>query len=259
MSTPTRPSCAAPTCTHPGILRCSGCNNTVYCSRACQTHKPDCPGCKSTKCMIIRATSSDPSASAAPLDNNAAFLEPYDLRSYGDEAAEMRELREAFGWRGAVSDVGKFYDHAGSDNWWVFTRYPWEIETHAKSISNFRYYFVYAEHGSYLASAGRAYNEVASLITYKPIWGDVAVVRSGPIEGIYGNDYPKKFSRTALEKTIAFYKTNSRKDVFIQREKSRFTRRHGLEHLQGLEGDPRGVPYFMTTSTGVPGSHMEPF
>ena len=114
---------------------------------------------------------------------------------------EIREIKEKLGWRQAIEE-GKFYDHLGSDRW---------------------YYFIYGQLKS-ASEAGAEKNEVASLACGKAIYGDVVVLRSGPL----GGEYPEDFAVGSLCKTVEFYRTHSSRRVFAEREKSRFMRSVGM-------------------------------
>jgi len=186
-------------CNKPGAFKCTGCPTALYCSRECQladrsTHKRTC----GANCFIIRAAP----RSNAPLDNIAAQLEPFNLTSYKNENAERKQLVKKLGWTAtSVPEVAKFYDQHGTDHW---------------------YYFVYgAEDAETNTSLPR--NEVASLISYNTLYGDVAVVRNSPD----GSEYNPTITSAQLASAIAFYKTNDRRTVFDKREMSRFMRKSG--------------------------------
>ncbi|KAI4119311.1 MAG: hypothetical protein LQ338_007295 [Usnochroma carphineum] len=200
-------TCAATSCTQPGKNRCAGCKEVAYCSKACQTshwptHKKTCAACKKYNCFLVHA---DAQASGPPVDNTADQLEPFHLQAYGTEYAEISELKRRLGWTSA-SEVGKFYDHQGSDTW---------------------YYFVYGQ--TRAQEEGKPGNEIADLVCGGPQFGDVAVIRSGPA----GTDTPETFTKSALAKTLEFYKTHSSSAVFSEREKSRFGKNTGFD-LSGV-------------------------
>lgn len=100
-------------------------------------------------------------------------------------------------------EVGKFYDHAGSDQW---------------------YYFVYGDGGSPDARGSRLRNELSDLVCYQAVYGDIAVIRSGPADGVY----PEEFTHGELCRAVEYYKHEDRASVFAQREKSRMMRRWGI-------------------------------
>ncbi|KAI4146887.1 MAG: hypothetical protein L6R39_003303 [Caloplaca ligustica] len=196
-------SCAAISCPQEGKNRCAGCKEVAYCSKACQTthwptHKKECAANKKFNCFLLRADASP--SSAAPLNNIADQLEPFHLQNYGTETAEVNELKRRLGWTGAI-EVGKFYDHIGSDDW---------------------YYFVYGQGKG--KREGKAKNEVAGLVCNAPQFGDVAIIRSGPA----GTDTPEEFTKTSLARALDFYKTHSASQVFAEREKSRFGKQTGF-------------------------------
>src|SRR5579871_4270790 len=91
--------------------------------------------------------------------NFTANVKPFTLNDYGTEKAEHAELKRRLGWP-SVHEIGKFYDHKGSDTW---------------------YYYVYGPPPSYNVDT-LVKNEAATLCCGRTIYGDVAVVRSGPID-----------------------------------------------------------------------------
>jgi hypothetical protein len=121
---------------------------------------------------------------------------------------ERAELKRRLGWT-AIDEVGKFYDQKGSDTW---------------------YYYVYGPSHSSRANTS-AKNEAASLCCGRTVYGDVAVIRSGPADS---NNYPEKFTKVELIKTLEFYRMEDTRDVFQQREKSRVSRKLGI-NLEGVE------------------------
>ena len=54
----------------------------------------------------------------------------------------------------------------------------------------------------------------------KKVYGDIGIVRSGPV----GSLYPEEFSKSELVKAVLFYRTNDKDKVFSQREMSRVMR-----------------------------------
>jgi hypothetical protein len=127
----------------------------------------------------------------------ADCIEPFNLLAYGNEKGERAELKTRLGWAG-VEEAGKFYDHKGADTW---------------------YYFAYGPEISVGNSSPK--NEVASLCIGRTIFGDVAVVRSGPVGS---NNYAESFSKAELVKTAEFYRTADPSGVFAEREMTRVMR-----------------------------------
>ncbi|MCJ1307695.1 hypothetical protein MMC25_001343 [Agyrium rufum] len=123
----------------------------------------------------------------------------------------MDELRSKLGWKSPI-EVGKFYDHSWSSNW---------------------YYFVYGDSKTSKAG-GKPMNEISKLVCHSPVYGDLVVVRSGPM----GSDYPEQFKRGDLAKAVEFYTDgkNDKDEVFNEREFARFSRR-----MEG--GMPSGSTY----------------
>ena len=117
---------------------------------------------------------------------------------------EKRQLENHLGWKHAY-EVGKFYDHTGADNW---------------------YYYVYGDELAFNPKTGAPLNEAAGLVCHhKSIYGDVAVVRSGPM----GSTYAEEFPVSELAASVRFYQTNDRGHVFAQREMSRMKKTFGWE------------------------------
>jgi hypothetical protein len=104
-----------------------------------------------------------------------------------------------------VGEVGKFYDHKGSDTW---------------------YYYVYGLAQSPGANTS-AKSEAASLCCGRKVYGDVAIIRSGRADS---NNYPEEFTKAELIKALEFYRTENTRNVFQQREKSRALRKFGVGH-----------------------------
>lgn len=120
--------CSAPSCTKPGARACTGCTTPPparYCSQECQkrdwkTHTSVCGGRKYNGFMITNTpfeqTTSPPTISD--------YLTPFYFQRYGHEGEERRELEQRLGWR-EVAEVGKFYDHEGSDTWYYLCLWAW--------------------------------------------------------------------------------------------------------------------------------------
>jgi MYND finger len=197
--------CSVSLCTKPGKLLCTGCTRpqSRYCSKECQksdwkSHKLSCAGAQKSNCFLIRASAS---SSRPDEPTSADYIEPLNLEKYGDETDERVELKEKLGWEG-VTQVGKFYSHDGADTW---------------------YYFAYGPHISPASSSPK--NEVASLCIGQRIVGDVAVIRSGPVDS---NDYSTSFSKMELVRTAEYYRTANPRVVFVEREEARAMRKWGF-------------------------------
>ncbi|KAJ6179992.1 hypothetical protein N7519_010453 [Penicillium mononematosum] len=168
-----------------------------YCSRDCQkadykAHKPRCAPTIPYNCFLIRATP------ASDGQSDAAYIEPFHLKSYGNWGLEMKELKERLGWPQA-DEARKFYTQKDIDTW---------------------YYYMYQSSAPNLPM-----NQLASHCLGRTVKGDVAVVKSSP-EDI--DDYEESFTKMDLMKTIDYYKTANSRQVFRQREQSRLSRKLGM-------------------------------
>jgi len=119
--------------------------------------------------------------------------------------AEIQEVKSRCGWS-SVSEVGKFYDHVGTDSW---------------------YYYVYGQRKG--KTEGKSFNAALSMACGttrgKEIYGDVAVIRSGPSDD---EPVPERFTSVALAKALDYYKDKDCEQVFVEREKSRCGRKMGV-------------------------------
>jgi hypothetical protein len=139
-----------------------------------------------------------------------AQLEPLNLVSIGNEFAEKAELAKVLGWTSGVSEVGKFYDDKGTDKW---------------------YYYIYGAADAYTNKKSKLpRNDVGSLVTYEPVFGDIAVVRSGPL----GNDFNVTITSTELAAAVEFHKTHDRGEVFTEREYSRMMGKMNMTGNSGM-------------------------
>ncbi|KAL9073499.1 MAG: hypothetical protein Q9161_002920 [Pseudevernia consocians] len=203
--------CSNPTCAKPGTRKCGRCRIANYCSQDCQktdwaVHKAPCRAASQSNtpkanCYILRAAPRTPNAPV--LDNIAGQIEPFHLSRLGNEVAEKRQLGQHLGWNGSI-EVGKFYDHVGSDGW---------------------YYYVYGDARAFNAGAGLPANEAAGLVCHEgKVYGDIGVVRSGPM----GASFAEEFSKMELVKAVEFYRTKDKDKVFGEREMSRAMRNYSM-------------------------------
>ncbi|OQE25639.1 hypothetical protein PENFLA_c008G02282 [Penicillium flavigenum] len=89
-----------------------------YCSRDCQkadykVHKLRSAPTIPYNCSLIRATP------ASDGQSDAAYIEPFHLKSYGNWGLEMKELKERLGWPQA-DEAGKFYPQKDIDTWYYY-------------------------------------------------------------------------------------------------------------------------------------------
>ena len=193
--------CSSPNCSEPATLSCSGCNGTRYCSKTCQTtpwtlHKKTCSSTQKNNCYLIRASTDSASAFCHIHDH----VEAFSLREFGNEFSEIKELKDRLGWKSG-GEIGKFYDHLGTDQW---------------------YYYVYGQASA--KAEGKPANELASKACSRKIWGDVAVIRSGPV----GNAAPEMFTSGSLCKTLKWLEDRDCSVIFSEREQSRAMRSMGF-------------------------------
>ena len=156
-------SCSAKGCHKPGTLCCSGCKNYyTYCSKKCQKadwreHRKICLVYQPYNGFRIIA---EPATNSPVFQNIHAQLLPFHFHDYGIEGREHRELKRELNWT-SVSEVGRFYDHTGDDRW---------------------YYFVYGQEDAWQGKEPTLpKNELASKACGRDLWGDVVVIRSGPM------------------------------------------------------------------------------
>lgn len=197
-------TCSSPECSQTGALRCTGCSEVSYCSKDCQrthwpTHKKNCAASLKYNCYLVRADTH--TTSSAPLKP----IEPLNLTQYGNEFAEKKELKTRLKWS-SVYEAGKFYDHQGAHSW---------------------YYYVYGQPKG--KSEGKKKNKAVSKACGRDVYGDSAVIRSGP----GGDPTPENFTSGVLAKVLAFYESNSSSAVFAERERNRMSSKTGID-LSGV-------------------------
>ncbi|GFF16381.1 hypothetical protein ATEIFO6365_0005057100 [Aspergillus terreus] len=131
-------------------------------------------------------------------DGDIGRFEPFHLNQYGNEMAEIKELKHHLSWARAM-EVGKFYSHRDADKDW--------------------YYYVYGQTTA-ADDKNLPHNDIASRCIGRTIHGDVAVIRSGPEQS---NDYSETFSREELLRTSDFYRRNDPHEQFKKQERARIS------------------------------------
>ncbi|MCJ1235698.1 hypothetical protein MMC14_003669 [Varicellaria rhodocarpa] len=116
--------CSSNSCSNTGTSRCNGCQDVLYCSKECQkahwkTHKQTCSSSQKYNCIVIRANPNSTTPILKNITSISKQLEPFHLQSYGNEGAEIRELKQRLGWKTA-EEIGKFYTHIGDDYWYYY-------------------------------------------------------------------------------------------------------------------------------------------
>lgn len=137
-----------------------------------------------------------------------ALMENVDLRTYGDWIAEMKEIKERYGWPDC-SEVGKFYPVSG---------YKW-------------YYYVYGIKGR---NESRPVNGAAVGFGYDANQrGPVVVVKSSPTQYTSEVEADPWITKEMLAEAILFNAREGRDKVFQERERQRFGADTGLD-LSGV-------------------------
>lgn len=70
-------------------------------------------------CYLVRTTPNSSAANSSSETPITSLIEPFHLQHYGNEFAEIKELKSRLGWSSVV-EVGKFYDHKGTDTWYHY-------------------------------------------------------------------------------------------------------------------------------------------
>ncbi|KAI4087299.1 MAG: hypothetical protein L6R37_008334, partial [Teloschistes peruensis] len=117
------------------------------------THQKNCAASAKHNCYLVRA---DTTINTTSSTLRPKSIEPLNLQQHGNEFAEKKELKTRLKWS-SVYEAGKFYDHQGADSW---------------------YYYVYGQ--SKGKSEGKQKNEAVSKACGCGVYGDAAVIRSGP-------------------------------------------------------------------------------
>lgn len=160
-------------------------------------------------CFLIKCSEEPPTHMTLQAEKDRC-IEPCHLASYGTEAAEIAELRRRRGWQWGIGEVAKFYGHEGADTW---------------------YYYVYGQDQTPEPRAGQKLNFIAAVLTGQTLYGDVAIVRSGPV-GPDAEKYDPDFTKQGLLQTFDWYLSITGPDakpqhwrIFCEREASRALRK----------------------------------
>uniref|UniRef100_A0A7M5X644 MYND-type domain-containing protein n=1 Tax=Clytia hemisphaerica TaxID=252671 RepID=A0A7M5X644_9CNID len=208
-------------CSNHGTKKCGQCLQVYYCSRDCQmahwkTHKPSCKPCnkpkgastekrkesknmKRAKTIYVKAGSFD------SYDEFDAKTDLFELESYGNEAGEMKEIRSRFGWKDVSGTLYKFYSPNEIDFQWYYYIYYDDTRNRVKRFSD--------------------ENVFASGCCSSKIYGDVIILRSGPMGS---NSYDESISVKDLYDCFEFYQTHNSVKVFQQREYKRCMQSFGV-------------------------------
>lgn len=160
-------------------------------------------------CFLIKCSEGPPTHMTLQAEKDRC-IEPYHLASYGTEAAEIAELRRRRGWQSTIGEVAKFYGHEDDDTW---------------------YYYVYGQDQTPERRAGLKLNFIAAVLTGQTLYGDVAIVRSGPV-GPDAEPYDPEFTKQVLLRTFDWYLKITGPDakpqhwrIFCEREARRARRK----------------------------------
>ncbi|KAI4194617.1 MAG: hypothetical protein LQ350_007672 [Teloschistes chrysophthalmus] len=120
--------------------------------------KKNCAASAKYNRYLVRADTTTNTTSSTPKPKH---IEPLNLQQYGNEFAEKKELQTRLKWS-SVYEAGKFYDHQGADRW---------------------YYYVYGQPKG--KSEGKTKNEAVTKACGRDVYGDTAIIRSGPGGKLY--------------------------------------------------------------------------
>jgi len=161
---------------------------------------------KQANCIIIRAKETNEEC----LKNIQSILphfEPIILKKYGNEYTEKEELISKYNMPQDLCEIGKFYDHEGSHLWYYYVYGQLTRSKEVKELKNLKE------------------NVIASQLLNRDIYGDIAIVRSGPTT----SNIDPWLSMDKLAQTVIFYETHDPKMVFGDRERKRFFEKLGMK------------------------------
>jgi hypothetical protein len=172
---------------------------------------------KNSNCIIIRGKETNEQC----LKNIQSILphfEPIILKNYGNEYTEKEELISNYHMPNDLCEIGKFYDHEGSSLW---------------------YYYVYGKLTRSKEVTELKENFIASRLLNRSIYGDIAIVRSGPTT----SKIDPWLSTDKLAQTVIFYETHDPKTIFGERERKRFFEKLGMEDQTSMFSCVIGFDY----------------
>jgi hypothetical protein len=168
-------------------------------------------------CIIIRAKETNKQC-LKNVQSILPHLEPIILQNYGNEYTEKEELISKYNMPQDLCEIGKFYDHEGSHLW---------------------YYYVYGQLTRSKEVKELNENVIASQLLNRNIYGDIAIVRSGPTT----SNIDPWLSIDKLAQTVIFYETHDPKTIFGERERKRFFEKLGMEDQTSMFSCVIGFDY----------------
>ena len=153
-------------------------------------------------CIIIRAKGTTEEC-LANIQSILPHFESIKLQRYGNETSEKEELISNHDMSDDLGEIGKFYDHEGTSLW---------------------YYYVYGKSTRLKQVTGQNLNFIASRLLNRSIYGDIALIRSGPTT----SNFEPWLSIDKLAQTVIYYETHDPKTIFGERERKRFFEKLGM-------------------------------
>jgi hypothetical protein len=156
-------------------------------------------------CIIIRAKGTTEEC-LENIQTILPHLQSIQLQKYGNENSEKEELISKHNMSDDLGEIGKFYDHEDTFLW---------------------YYYVYGKSKRSKEVTGLDLNCIASQLLNRDVYGDIALVRSGPTT----STFEPWLSIDKLAQTIMFYEIHDPRTIFGERERKRFFEKLGMDDI----------------------------